>query len=173
MRYSLFILVSFLTLLFSSCGQDEWKVYEAYEFNVEFPGHAKDTATMEGDLAGVTVFYEPVQGSLDSNLYYSVSYYTLSDSINKLGDDLDHFFKDDVKIYAWTIGGVLADSGRSVKSGKFEGKEYKVFLAQNAGTATIRKFAKGKHLYTLRVVTEKSCLNNSQIERFMESFKLK
>ena len=162
----------FSCLLFS-CGPGDWRIYSGADFTIEFPGLAKDTATMEGELAGAEVYFEPVSGGLDSNIYYAVSFYSLSDSISKLGDDLDNIFRDDVKIYAWTMGGVLSDSGRVVKSGKYEGREYKVFLAANAGTATVRKFAKGKKLYTLLVITDKMCLDNTKIERFMESFKLK
>ncbi|MBI3511142.1 MAG: hypothetical protein HY064_10800 [Bacteroidetes bacterium] len=170
-RKTFFSSIVFLFLL-ASC-REEWKIYDAKEFTIEFPGLAKDTATLNGDLAGLRTYYDPGPKSLDSNLYYAVSVYTLPDSADKLGNDLDEFFRADVKIYAYTMGGVLADSGRAVKSGKIEGREYKVFLTHQAGTVTIRKFARGKHLYTLLVITSEMCLDNSQIARFMDSFKLK
>lgn len=173
MKKFLFALLCFSFLLFASCGTGDWHVYKADEFTVEFPGLAKDTATMEGELAGAKAYFEPVEGSLDSNLYYAVSFYSLPDSISVLQEDLKNVFTGDVKIYAFTMNGTLSDSGRAVKSGNYEGMEYKVFLAHSAGTATVRKFAKGKRLYTLLVVTEQSCIDNTQIERFMESFKLK
>lgn len=166
------LLLLFLPFLLASCA-DDWKVYGTSEFSIEFPGPVKDTTTMVGNLAGSKVYYEPVSGSLDSNLYYSVSLYTLPDSVSVLGDDMDDIIQTDVKIYAWSIGGILADSGRVVKSGTYSGKEFKVFLPQQTGTATIRKFAKGKHLYTLLVVTDQMRLNNQAIERFLNSFKLK
>lgn len=170
-RYSLIFI--FALLLVSCGGPGEWQVYNASEFTVEFPGPAKDTATIEGKIAGARTFYEPAEGSLDSNLYYSVSMYTLSDSIAKLGDQLDDFFRTDAQIYAWTIGGILTDSSRIVKSGKTEGREFKVVLAENVGVATIRKFAYNKRLYTLLVITENMRLENKAIGRFMDSFKLK
>lgn len=166
-----FCLVS-LAVALASCD-DHWKVYDTSEFTIEFPGIAHDTVTMEGDYAGVRSYFEPVKGSLDSNVYYSVSMYTLPDSASELGDDLKGFFQSDVKVYAYYIGGILADSGTAVKSGTTPGWEFKVFLAGNSGVATIRKFAYGKHLYTLLVVTENNKLDNTAIRRFMDSFKLK
>jgi hypothetical protein len=171
-KFFLPLLFFFLPLFFNSCASD-WRVYDGSEFSIEFPGLAQDTATIEGKFAGGRTFYEPVQGSLDSNLYYAVSMYTLPDSLSVLGDNLDDFLKTDVNIYAWTIGGTLSDSGRVVKSGNVEGREYKVLLQSNKGVSTVRKFAYGKHLYTLLVVTENMKLDNAEIEKFMNSFKLK
>ena len=167
------LLVFLLPLFFSSCSAGDWRVYETSEFSIEFPGVAQDTVSMVGEFAGGRTYFEPVQGSLDSNLYYSVSLYTLPDSLSTMGNEINDLFKNDVRIYAYGIGGILADSGRVVKSGKIEGKEFKVVLEGNQGISTIRKFAIGKHLYTLLVVTENMKLNNSKIERFMNSFKFK
>lgn len=163
----------FLLLLFSSCRPDDWQVYEGSEFTIQFPGPAIDTATATGEFAGAKAYYEPVEGGLDSNVYYAVSIYSLPDTLSKLGDDLDEFLERDVQIYAWSIGGVLGDSGRTVKSGKVEGREYKVTLEGNQGVATVRKFPYGRHLYTLLVVTENMKLDNGAIGKFMDSFKLK
>ncbi|CAN5910414.1 hypothetical protein BH11BAC7_BH11BAC7_00310 [soil metagenome] len=162
----------FLLLFLSSCGAGDWRVYETSEFSIEFPGVARDTATIEGMYAGSRSYYEPIQGSLDSNMYYSVSLYSLPDSISTL-KDMHRLFDTDVQIYAWSIGGDLTDTGRVVKSGVVEGKEYKVTIAGNRGISTVRKFAMGRHLYTLLVVTDNSKLENHAISRFMESFKLK
>jgi hypothetical protein len=167
------VLLFLLPLFFSSCEGNDWQVYETSEFSIEFPGAARDTVSIQGTFSGARTFYEPVEGSLDSNLYYAVSLYTLPDSITLVKDDMDELLKNDVRIYAYGIGGVLADSGRVIKSGDVEGREFKVFLEGNKGVATIRKFASGKHLYTLLVVTENMKLNNSAIRQFMESFKLK
>lgn len=172
-RLRCLLLFLFGTMLVACGGPGDWQVYNAKEFTIEFPGPAKDTATIEGKLAGVKTFYEPVEGSLDSNLYYSVSMYTLSDSIAELGENLPDFFAADAQIFAWSVGGILSDSGRVVKSGKTEGREFKIVLAENVGVATIRKFAYNKHLYTLLVVTENMRLENTEIRRFMDSFKLK
>jgi hypothetical protein len=172
MQKSLYTALFFLTVFFCSCGKD-WKVYETSEFSIEFPGPPVDTATIAGKLAGGRTFYEPSPNGLDSNMYYAVSVYTLPDSISKLGSNLDDFFRTDANIYAWTIDGILADSGRVVKSGKVEGREYQVLLSHNSGVSTIRKFAYGKHLYTLLVITGNCYLNNSASRRFLDSFKLK
>lgn len=167
-----FLLLPFFLALIISCESD-WKNYQTSEFSIEFPGDARDTATMEGKFAGARSFYEPPDGSLDSNIYYAVSVYSLPDSMAVLGNRLNDFLNTDVQIYAWEIGGTLSDSGHVVKSGNVEGREYKVFLESNKGVSTIRKFAVGKHLYTLLVVTENMKLNNHEIEKFMDSFKLK
>lgn len=172
MRNYFIIALVLIAAGFVSCD-DGWKVSGTSEFSIEFPGPAKDTATMSGNLAGARTYYEPAEGSLDSNLYYAVSMYTLPDSVSILGAERDEFFQKDVQIYAWSIGGVLADNGRPVKSGEYEGREYKVTLEGNSGIATVRKFAYGRHLYTLLVVTNNMCLNNHAIRRFMDSFKLK
>ncbi len=170
----LFLLLPLFFLLhLSSCSPGDWRVYETSEFSIEFPGNASDTVTMEGNFAGARTYFEPVQGSLDSNLYYSVSMYSLPDSMDVLGSKLDDFLKTDVRIYAYGIDGIMADSGRVVKSGNVEGREYKVFLQGGNGISTIRKFAVGKHLYTLLVVTENMKIENRAIRKFMESFKLK
>jgi hypothetical protein len=166
------LLLLFLLPLLSSCGGD-WKVYETSEFSIEFPGPVHDTVTVEGTYAGSKSYYEPGPGALDSNMYYSVSMYSLPDSISTLKDDLQRLFDTDAKVYAWSIGGELTDNGRVVKSGNVEGKEYKVNIAGNRGISTIRKFAYGKHLYTLLVVTENMKLENHEIRKFMDSFKLK
>jgi len=167
------LLPLFFLLLFSSCSIGDWKVYDTSEFSIEFPGAAKDTVTMDGSFAGARTYFEPVEGALDSNLYYAVSLYTLPDSLSVMGNEADDLMKNDVRIYAFGIGGVLADTGHVIKNGDLQGLEFKVFLEGNKGVATIRKFAVGKHLYTLLVVTENMKLNNAAIRRFMESFKLK
>jgi hypothetical protein len=162
----------FLLLLFSSCGND-WQVYETSEFTIEFPGPVRDTVSMTGKFAGSKSYYEPIEGALDSNLYYSVSMYSLPDSIANMKDEIRGLFKMDATIYAWSIGGSLTDTGRVVKSGDVEGMEYKVTIAGNSGVSTLRKFAVGRHLYTLLVVTENGKLENHAIRKFMDSFKLK
>lgn len=171
--FRLLLAVLFVSLIVSCDGPGAWQVYGTKEFSIEFPGTPRDTATLEGNLAAARTFYEPAPGISDSNVYYSLSLYSLPDSIDMLGDKLDDFFRSDAQIYAWSIGGVLSEKDRVVKSGKTEGREYKVVLADNVGVATIRKFARNKHLYTLLVITENMRLNNSQIEKFMNSFTLK
>jgi hypothetical protein len=166
------LLPLFFLLLFSSCGSD-WKVYDTSEFSIEFPGAVRDTVTMEGAYAGSKSYYEPAKGTLDSNLYYSVSMYSLPDSISVVEENMRELFKMDANIYAWSIGGSLTDTGRVVKSGDVEGMEYKVTIAGNSGVSTLRKFAVGRHLYTLLVVTENGKLENHAIRKFMDSFKLK
>ena len=165
--------VAFFLLFLSSCGPGDWRVYETSEFSIEFPGVARDTASIEGMYAGSKSYYEPIPGSLDSNLYYSVSLYSLPDSISIVKDNMRRLFETDVQIYAWSIGGDLTDTGRVVKSGNVEGMEYKVTIAGNRGISTVRKFATGRHLYTLLVVTDNAKLENNAIRKFMESFKLK
>jgi hypothetical protein len=170
---SKFLWLLFLLPLFSSCGAGDWQVYETSEFSIEFPGTVRDTVTMEGMYAGSKSYYEPVPGSLDSNVYYSVSMYSLPDSISVVKENMRDLFDTDVNIYAWSIGGAVSDTGRVVKSGNVEGVEYKVTIEGNRGVSTVRKFAVGRHLYTLLVVTESMKLENHAIEKFMESFKLK
>lgn len=167
------LLLFCLPLFFTSCNMGDWRVYETSEFSIEFPGTVRDTVTMEGTYAGSKSYYEPVAGALDSNMYYSISMYSLPDSISVLKENLRDLFDTDVKIYAWSIGGELTDTGRVVKSGEVEGMEYKVIIAGNRGISTVRKFAVGRHLYTLLVVTENQKLENHAIRKFMESFKLK
>ena len=166
-------LLLFLLPLLPSCGPGDWRVYETSEFSIEFPGDVRDTVTMDGNYAGSKSYYEPIPSSLDSNLYYSVSMYSLPDTISIVQDNMKRLFDTDVMIYAWSIGGALADSGRVVKSGDVEGREYKVTIAGNRGISTVRKFATGRHLYTLLVVTDNMKLENLAIKKFMESFKLK
>jgi hypothetical protein len=168
-----FLLLLFLLPLLPSCSMGDWRVYETSEFSIEFPGVVRDTVTMEGIYAGSKSYYEPIAGALDSNMYYSISMYSLPDSISVVQDNIRDLFDTDVKVYAWSIGGELTDTGRVVKSGDVEGREYKVIIAGNRGIVTVRKFAVGRHLYTLLVVTENQKLENHAIRRFMESFKLK
>jgi hypothetical protein len=163
----------FILLLLASCGAGDWKVYETSEFSIEFPGVAHDTVTMVGNTPESESYYEPAANSLDSNMYYSVSLYSLPDSISTVKEDMFRLFATDVQIYAWSMGGTLVDTGHVVKSGDVEGREYQVIIAGNRGISTVRKFAIGKHLYTLRVVTENTKLRNHEIKYFMESFKLK
>jgi hypothetical protein len=99
--------------------------------------------------------------------------YTLTDSIELMGEMMDEMLLKDAEIYAWAIGAIVTDSGKVVKSGNVEGREYKIFLSQNAGVVTMRKFVKGQHLYTLLVITGNTYLDNSFIYRFLDSFKLK
>lgn len=169
---SKWLLLVFLPLLLVSCGSD-WRVYGTSEFSIEFPGPVRDTVTMEENCAVSKSYFEPSPNSLDSNLYYAISMYSLPDSVSLTKENQAQFFETDMQIYAWSIGGTLADTGIVVKSGDVEGKEYKVIIAGNRGVSTVRKFVLGKHLYTLLVVTENTRLNNHAIEYFMESFKLK
>lgn len=172
-RNSIFLLSLFFLLLLSSCGGGDWRVYETSEFSIEFPGAPHDTVTVEGAYAGSKSYYEPAPNSLDSNLYYAISMYSLPDSISLVKENMSQLFETDVQVYAWSIGGTLADTGAVVKSGDVEGREYKVIIAGNRGVSTVRKFAVGRHLYTLLVVTENMKLKNHEINYFMESFKLK
>jgi hypothetical protein len=163
----------FVIALFVACASGGWRVVSGDEFSVEFPGEPKDTATMEGDYSGAKLYFQPVEGGIDSNVYYSVSMYTLPDSAEQMGELLDEMLLKDAEIYAWAIGAIVTDSGKVVKSGNVEGREYKIFLARNAGVVTMRKYAKGKHLYTLMVITGNEFLENSLIYRFLNSFKFK
>lgn len=162
-----------LALLFASCANGGWRVVEGDEFTIEFPGIPTDTATAYENAAGAKLFYQPKKGGIDSNIYYAVSMYTLADSAEVLGEELNAFLLKDAEIYAWSMGAFLVDSGKVVMSNSYEGREYKVFLAENAGIVTMRKFVKGKHLYTLIVITGNYALNNTSIRRFLDSFKLK
>lgn len=162
-----------IVLLFTACASGGWRVVAGDEFTVEFPGEPKDTATMEGDYSGAKLYYQPQEGGIDSNVYYAVSMYTLPDSVEMMGEVMDDLLLKDAEIYAWAIGAIVTDSGKVVKSGTYEGREYKIFLSQNAGVVTMRKFVKGKHLYTLMVITGNAYLDNSYIYRFLDSFKLK
>lgn len=160
-------------LLLAGCASGGWRVIDDEEFTIEFPGLPTDTATSVGDVAGAKLFYQPREGGIDSNVYYSVSVYALPDSGEIMGDMLDDLLLKDAEIYAWSIGAILVDSGKVVLSNGVEGREYKIFLAQNAGIVTMRKFVKGEHLYTLMVITGNYALNNTAIYRFLDSFKLK
>lgn len=167
------ILAFLIVVLFGACASGGWRVVEGEEFTVEFPGEPKDTATMEGDYSGAKLYFQPTEHGIDSNVYYAVSMYTLTDSIELMGEMMDEMLLKDAEIYAWAIGAIVTDSGKVVKSGNVEGREYKIFLSQNAGVVTMRKFVKGKHLYTLLVITGNAYLDNSFIYRFLDSFKLR
>lgn len=162
-----------MMMMFAGCATGGWRVVEGDEFTIEFPGQPTDTATAVGDYSGAKLYYQPVEGGIDSNIYYAVSMYTLPDSGEVMGDQLDEMFLKDAEIYAWSMGAFLADSGKVVKSNTYEGREYKIFLASNAGIVTMRKFVKGKHLYTLVVITGNEALENKLIYKFLDSFKLK
>jgi hypothetical protein len=171
MKFRLALLA--MVLFLGACASGGWRVVEDDEFTIEFPGIPIDTATAVGDASGAKLYYIPPDAGLDSNAYYSVSVYTLPDSISVLGDELDDLLMKDAEIYAWSIGAFLTDSGAVVKSGAYEGREYTIFLSQNAGVVKMRKFPKGKNLYTLLVITQNAFMDNSDVFRFMNSFKLK
>lgn len=162
-----------MIVMMASCASGGWRVVEGEEFTIEFPGQPTDTATAVGEYAGVKLYYQPAELGIDSNVYYSLSTYTLHDSVGIMGDLLDEMLLKDAEIYAWSMGAFLADSGKVVKSNAYEGREYKIFLASNAGIVTMRKFVRGKRLYTLLVITGNEALENTQIYRFLDSFKMK
>lgn len=172
MKKVLFSLIVVM-LIAVGCSSGGWRVVAGDEFTIEFPGIPIDTATAVGDAAGAKLYFIPVDGGLDSNAYYAVSVYTLADSLGLLGDQLDDMLLKDAEIYAWSMGAFLADSGKVVMSGTYEGREYTIFMAQNAGVIKMRKFAKGKHLYTLIVITQNAYMDNKDVFRFLDSFKLK
>jgi hypothetical protein len=173
MRTLAALLLLLTCFTFASCENGDWRIYEASEFTIEFPGDAHDTVTMESGLSGVKVYYEPVDGSLDSNQYYSVSMYSLPDSLLQNDTLSEKMLEMDVNIYAWSIGGNLTQTGKKVKSGKISGFEYKVNMEGNIGVVTIRKFLYGRHMYTLLVVTDNEHLNNTDAEHYFNSFLLK
>lgn len=162
-----------MILLLSACASGGWRVIEDDEFTIEFPGIPADTATAVADASGAKLYYIPADEGLDSNAYYAVSVYALSDSIRLLPSQYDEILLKDAEIYAWSMGAFLTDSGRVVKSGNYEGREYTIFLAQNAGVVKMRKFVKGQHLYTLVVITQNAFIDNQDVFRFLDSFKLK
>jgi hypothetical protein len=159
--------------LIAGCSSGGWRVVDGEEFTIEFPGIPVDTATAVGDASGARLYFIPVDDGIDSNAYYAVSVYTLPDSASLLGDQLDAVLLKDAEIYAWSMGAFLTDSGKVVKSGAYEGREYTIFLAENAGVMKMRKFAKGKQLYTLYVLTQNAYIDNKDVFRFLDSFKLK
>ncbi len=165
--------LTFVVLLAAGCMSGGWRVVEDEEFTIEFPGIPVDTVTAVGETAGAKMYFIPVDGGLDSNAYYAVSVYELNDSASILGDQLDDMLLKDAEIYAWSMGAFLTDSGRVVTSGTYEGREYTIFLAENAGVLKMRKFAKGKNLYTLVVITRNAYMDNRDVFRFLDSFKLK
>ena len=167
------ILLVFMVVFFGACASGGWRVVDGEEFIVEFPGDPIDTATQVGDAYGAKLYYQSPEGGIDSNIYYAVSMYTLPDSAELMGDLLDEILLKDAEIYAWSMGAIVTDSGKVVKAGMIEGREYTIFLSRNAGVVTMRKFAKGTHLYTLIVITANESLGNSDIYRFLNSFKLK
>ncbi len=170
---TLFIPALFLLLL-ASCGHGGWVVFETDAWTAEFPAPPKDTATMEGNISGIKIYYEPPQGHLDSNVYYSVSQYTMNDTTSELAPHLEKLFRADVQVFAWGVGSGFVDTiVRPVKAGAGNGFEYRVTVGDNAGIARIRKFAWGKRIYTVMVLTENSRLINTQADRFLNSFKLK
>jgi hypothetical protein len=165
--------VVFLFLL-TACGNAGWDVFETDTWSVEFPGTPKDTASIDGDVSSVKVFYEPKENKLDSNVYYSVSNYNMKDSLVQLASYHEKLFHTDVQIYAWGIGGILADSvGKPVKAGTISGYEYRVIIGENAGLARIRKFAFGRRVYTVLVLTENAYIANKQADYFLNSFRFK
>ena len=168
-----FLFVIALVACLVGCSDGSWRVVAGDEFSIEFPGIPIDTATAVGDAAGPRLYFIPVDGGLDSNAYYAVSFYTLADSVSLLGDQLDELLLKDAEIYAWSMGAFVTDSGRVVKSGEVEGREYTIFMAQNAGVIKMRKFAKGKRLYTLIVITQNAYMDNADVFYFLDSFKLK
>lgn len=171
MRRIFFVIA--LVIFLGGCSGGGWRVVDGGEFTVEFPGIPIDTATAVDDAAGARLYFIPAEDGLDSNAYYSVSVYSLPDSISILGEHLDDVLMKDAEIYAWSMGAFLADSGRVVKSGSYEGREYTIFMAQNAGVIKMRKFAKGIHLYTLMVITQNAYIDNQDVFKFLDSFKLK
>ncbi|MGL4598840.1 MAG: hypothetical protein ACRCYO_15090 [Bacteroidia bacterium] len=158
--------------LFSSCSNDGWKDFDSAEYTVRFPGIARDTATIEGQTGGIRVFYEPGFESIDENVYYAVSVYSLPEAIDSL-NNLKEALTTDAKIYAWSMGGEIGGEGKAVKSGDVQGYEFKVLMPSNTGVVTLRKFALGKRLFTLLVITDNVNLNNASIGKFMDSFVLK
>jgi|GEM_PF-954547 hypothetical protein len=169
----LLLALSVVVLIFAGCSGGGWRVVEGDEFTIEFPGIPVDTATSVGETSGARLYFIPVEESIDSNAYYSVSVYALPDSASILGDQLDDMFLKDAEIYAWSMGAIVVDSGNVVQSGAYEGREYTIFMARNAGVIKMRKFAKGKNLYTLIVITQNGYMDNDDVFRFMNSFKLK
>ncbi|MGL5889848.1 MAG: hypothetical protein ACRC3B_08180 [Bacteroidia bacterium] len=164
----------FFAFLLASCGGAGWNTYETDTWSVEFPGTPKDSASVAGDASSVKVFYEPQENKLDSNVYYSVSNYTMKDSLNQLASYYEKLFHGDVQVYAWGIGGILADSvGKPVKAGNISGYEYRVIIGENAGLARIRKFALGRRVYTVLVLTENAYIANVQADYFLNSFRFK
>jgi hypothetical protein len=168
--YHLFFVAVFLVMT-SACS-DGWSELDGPEFFVRFPGPPRDTATMQGNLAGVRVFYEPGMESIDENLYYAVSVYSLPYDLTVL-NNLKEAMTADAKIYAWSMGGELAGEGKPVKSGTIDGYEYKVIMPSNTGTVTLRKFGLGHRMFTLIVITDNVHFDNPALKKFMDSFVLK
>lgn len=165
--------VLFLFLL-AACSNAGWDTYETDTWSVEFPGTPKDTASIDGEASSVKVFYEPIENKFDSNIYYSVSNFSMKDSLAQLASYHEKLFHTDVQIYAWGIGGILADSiGKPVKAGTILGYEYRVIMGENTGLVRIRKFAFGRRIYTVLVLTEDTYIANKQADYFLNSFRFK
>jgi len=168
---------SLLTILLSaasllcSCGSD-WTRQGNVNFSAEFPGKAKDTATIEDNLYTLRLYYEPSKTS-DPNAYYDVSSYTLPSELDLLGANLDDALKADAQVYAWSIDGTLDTAVATVRSGKHVGFQYTIRMPDNMGVVTMRKFVDGKKLYTLRVITPAAHLGNPEIKKFLDSFEIK
>lgn len=157
-----------------SCGTDGWKVVETDDFTISFPLTPVDTALFDDSIPGFRLFLEMDERGIDSNRYYSLTQYTMPDSLSDLGDYHEHLFRNDVQVFAWSINGVLADTiGKPIVAGQVKGYEYRILLDQNAGIARIRKFAQHRKLYSLMVLTDNIHIANKQADKFLNSFRLK
>lgn len=166
-----FVVVCICALLLAGCGGAGWSRQGNVNFSAEFPGAARDTSTIEGSLYTFRFFYEPPNAT-DANAYYDVSECSMPDSLENFGKNLNAYMKADAQVYAWSIDGTLSGEGTPVTNGALKGFEYVIKMPDDIGEVKLRKFAVGKKMYTLKVITPKEHLNNPDIKRFMGSFRV-
>lgn len=170
------ILLSFILSLLSFNSLTDWFVYESEKFKISFPEkpteEEKIAQTLAGEVKAKTFVYK-AKSANEKNLRYYMSVNDLPSSAENLtieqqNTSLDAAINGSVRNHKATL-----ISKKSIELNSYLGREVKMSINEDKIIAKMKCYIVGNKYYGLIVYTITQNDNNSEMEEFFNSFKIK
>lgn len=168
----------FFVAINATSAQQEWHTFKpnGERFEISVPGEMKNgekkLLTDVGEVHPVTWLYEGKAD--DKNNLYMISYVDYPDSTFHLDSIalISDFLKVSMETHLADLGGNLAYNS-DAPYGLFPGIIYRASYNENKYVVKCRMLLIGNRFYALQVYTKSEKSLNSDMNRFLESFKAK
>ena len=176
-KKSIQIVLLSLILTLSSFTFEDWYKYESTNFNISFPQKPVEGSIMMNTQAGEvdvkTLLYK-AQNSSDKNLRFYVSCSGIPNASREgFSQDAENLFLDAAVKGSVRNHKAILLSEKPIRLGKFSGREARMSMSDNKIVARLKSYIVGDEYYGLIVYTLKENDDNSEIEKFFNSFVVK
>lgn len=174
---NLFVIILSLTI-FGFTVYEDWYIIDEIKFKISFPFEPKldsvDVDSPVGKLRAYNYMLEMEEGSADSNLVYGFSKSKYPDKYNdQLGAGFSRGVLDGVVNGAVKgVNGKLI-SEKEIVLNKSTGREIIVDYGDGVAVIKMRFYLDKSDLYSVQTISITGKENNSNAEKFMESFMIK